>query len=321
MHKARVDTCCSFVQYSAMQYQQLRSIEFFREVDTEEKARQWLWQCRFDGKDFVCPDCEGEGFWQHRKQAEIRECELCQREVRLRAATVFGNSKVPILTWLRAIFLVMQDKRGVSALQLMRQLGLRSYRTAWRMLLRIRHALRQRDDRYILAGPVIELDGASFGRRETRNQSEVLVAIETKDWVNDRGKPKSRAGFAKVLVTEETKKNAQQFVTKAIKPGALVNTDGSQSLRNLAGIDSDYQVTDGDPTIIGRWLPWVHRFISNAKTWILGTHHGIDKKYLPAYIAEYTYRFNRRHDPNTLFHRALFACAQASHVNLPVLCA
>ena len=54
----------------------------------------------------------------------------------------------------------------------------------------------------------------------------------------------------------------------------------------------------------------MHRFISNAKTWLLGTHHGIDAKYLDRYMAEYTYRFNRRHDPDSLFHRALYACAR-----------
>ncbi|MCB9025126.1 MAG: transposase [Bdellovibrionaceae bacterium] len=52
--------------------------------------------------------------------------------------------------------------------------------------------------------------------------------------------------------------------------------------------------------------------MSNAKTWILGTHHGLQSsKYLELYLAEYTYRFNRRHDPDGLFHRALKACSIA----------
>jgi ISXO2-like transposase domain len=302
-----------------MRYQQLNSATFFAEVDSEEKARQWAWRGRFEGKDFVCPDCGEEGYWQHRADPEVRECELCRKRVRLRAGTMFRDSKVPILTWLRAIFFAMQDKRGVSALRLVRELGLKSYATAWGMLHKIREALRQRDDGYVLKGPVVELDCAHFGKQETGNQSELLIAIESKDWVDDKGRPKARAGFAKVAVAQETKADAQAFVDKAIAPGSLVNTDGGQAFRDLKGVDADYQVTDQDPEIIGRWLPWVHRFISNAKTWLLGTHHGIEAKYLARYMAEYAYRFNRRHDPDSLFHRALYACAIAKPVTLRTL--
>ena len=61
------------------------------------------------------------------------------------------------------------------------------------------------------------------------------------------------------------------------------------------------------------------KVISNAKTWLLGTHHGIHEKYLDRYMAEYSYRFNRRHDPDSLFHRALFACAIAKPKTLRTL--
>ena len=165
----------------------------------------------------------------------------------------------------------------------------------------------------------MELDGARFGKQVTGNQSGVLIAIETKDWVDDKGRFKSKAGFAKVVVAEETRRNAQAFVDKAIAKGALVNTDGGQALRAIKNLDADYQVTDQNPEIIGRWLPWVHRFISNAKTWLLGTHHGVDAWHLNRYMAEYTYRFNRRHDPDSLFHRALYACSLASPVTLHAL--
>ena len=78
----------------------------------------------------------------------------------------------------------------------------------------------------------------------------------------------------------------------------------------IANVDHDYQVVGRDQAVIDRWLPWVHKFVSNAKAWILGTHHGVSTKYLGLYLAEYAYRFNRRHDPGTLFHRALTACAR-----------
>ncbi len=69
--------------------------------------------------------------------------------------------------------------------------------------------------------------------------------------------------------TDETKKETQEFVDKNIKQGSMVNTDGSPSFRDLKNIDLDYQVVGGDQEVIDRWLPWVHKFISNAKGWVI----------------------------------------------------
>jgi len=188
------------------------------------------------------------------------------------------------------------------------------------MLQKIRAALQQRDEGYEVGDGVLELDGATFGNRETGNQCEVLIAIETKDWIDKNGKPKSKAGFAKVLVAKETKTNAQRLVDTSIRKGAMVNTDGSPSLRNLSNVDSDYQVVSGDREACDRWLPWVHKFISNSKAWLIGTHHGVSEKHLPRYLGEYTYRFNRRHDVGRQFHRVIGACALAQPVRLYALC-
>ena len=79
-------------------------------------------------------------------------------------------------------------------------------------------------------------------------------------------------------------------------------------------------VVSGDAQACDRWRPWVHKFISNAKAWVNGTHHGIKYKHLARYLAEYTCRFNRRHDVSRLFHRALVACAIAKPVRLHALC-
>ncbi len=190
----------------------------------------------------------------------------------------------------------------------------------WTMLQKIREALKQRDEDYQVGDGVIEIDGAVFGKKASNNQAEVLIAIETKNWIDEKGKEKSCAGFAKILTAKETKKNAQKLVDTGIKKGAMVNTDASPCLRNLDNVDSDYQVVSHDIEACQRWLPWVHKFISNAKSWINGTHHGIRKKYLDRYLSEFTYRFNRRHDVKSLFHRALLACAIAKPVKLSALC-
>lgn len=301
-----------------MKYQRMKFSRILRELDSEEKAHAWVWVAKFQGKEFICPKCSGESFYQHRKSPEVRECKACHVEVRLRANTIFQNSKTPMLLWLRAICFVTQGKRGISALELQSELEMKAYGTVWTMLLKIREALRQRDLRYKLNN-VIELDGATFGRRQTGNQVDVLVAVESKDWIDKKGRPKSKAGFAKVIIANETKKEAQDFVDKSVQKGAMINTDGSPSLRDLKGVDVDYQVVAGNQATINHWLPWVHKFIANAKSWIVGTHHGVESKYLGQYLAEYTFRFNRRHDPDSLFFRALGACVSAEPKTQQVL--
>lgn len=148
----------------------------------------------------------------------------------------------------------------------------------------------------------------------------MLVAVESKAWVDERGREKSSAGFAKVVVARETTINAQRFVDESVESGSSINTDGGSGLVSLKGVDADHQVMNAIPERLNGWLPWTHRFISNAKVWLMGTHHGINAKYLPSYLAETTYRFNRRHDQDGLFHRALTACAKATPVRLCVLC-
>jgi hypothetical protein len=288
----------------------MRFWKIMNELDSEEKARAWIWLAKFDGKEFTCPKCKNETYYQHHKSPEIRECKKCHFEVRIRANTIFQKSKTPLLTWLKIICLVTQGKRGVSALELKADLEMKSYGTAWTLLHKIREALRQRDARYKLHD-VIELDGAVFGKRQTGDQTEVLMAVETKSWLDEKGRRKSKAGFAKIMVAKETKKEAQKFVDEAIEKDSMVNTDGSPSLIHLKNVDVDYQVVGSNQEIVDHWLPWVHKFISNAKSWIVGTHHGVEAKYLSQYLAEYTFRFNRRHDPDSLFFRALGACVHA----------
>ena len=293
-----------------MKYQQMRFTKVLKELDSEEKARIWIWLAKFDGKEFACPKCQNERYYQHHKNPEVRECKKCHFEVRLRANTIFQKSKIPLLIWLKAICFVTQGKRGISALELQMELEMKCYETTWIVLHKIREALRQRDETYKLKN-IIELDGSVFGKKQTGNQTEVLVAVETKEWIDRKGQKKSKAGFAKVVVASETKKEAQTFVDNAIEKGTMVNTDGSRSFINLENVDVDYQVTGTNQEVIDRWLPWVHKFISNAKSWIVGTYHGVESKYLGQYLAEYTFRFNRRHDPESLFFRALGACVHA----------
>lgn len=286
-----------------MKYSKFEGMSFFASFRTEKKARDFAWRTKFDGRRFVCPACEHKRFWEFDCEPEIRKCRKCGRHVRLRVGTMFENSKISMLTWLRAIYFVMSSKRGISALELQRRLQIRQYVTALKILKTIRHALMERDSRYTLKD-TIELTGTTFCSNAS-TAKKVIVAIETKQWVDDRGRRKTKAGFAKVLIEDEiTTEIATEFVAETILPGAKISTTADYPLPEVRGV-KPRRFKSAEERFDG--LPWVHRFISNAKVWIAGTHHGVDQKFLHLYLAEFAFRFNRRHDPDSLFHRALYA--------------
>ena len=303
-----------------MQYDKFTIVEFFSQINSEEKARNLIWRHKFNDNEFICSNCGNIKYYQYQTRPEIRKCTSCKQIIRLRVNTIFEHSKLPLLTWLRAIFLMMSGKRGVSALEIFKQLDIKSYRTAWNMLHKIRHALSERDERYKLKG-IIELDSTCFGKEATGNQEEVLIGVESKKWVDEKGEEKANAGFAKVILCEETKENVEEFIKDNFYSGSEVHSDGAKAYTYS---DKELNVktmnTYSDHVLNEKWLPWVHRFISNAKTWVLGTHHGVTGHYLANYLSEFVYRFNRRHDFNGLFSRSLFACSQAEPIRLGVLC-
>lgn len=295
----------------------MKSPEFFENIKTEAQAREWVWKTKYKGKDFICSKCSSESYYQYHNDPEIRKCQECYHQVRLRKDTIFQNSNLRLLVWLRAIYWMTQGKRGISALELKRQLGMSSYRTIWAMSHKIRRSLQERDGQYKLKD-LIELDGTKFGKRENKDHAGVFVGVETKDWIDEQGRSKSKAGFAKVMIRPETTIYAKEFVNIAVEKGTMINTDGANCYKKIEGADS--QVVSHNQEMLDHWLPWVHKFISNAKTWLMGTHHRTTSKYLENYLAEYTYRFNRRHDPDSWFHRALTACVFAQPVTIGRLC-
>jgi uncharacterized metal-binding protein (TIGR02443 family) len=287
-----------------MQYQEFPFKKFFADISTEKQAIELVWANK-TSSGYKCPKCNADKFYQHKKAPEIRECVSCGHQHRLRKNTIFENSKMPMLTWLQAMYLMMMGKRGISALELQKKLSIGSYSTALFMLNRIRLALLSRDSEYKLSG-IIEVDGSSFGKAKTCNQEDVIIAIESKEFTNEKGKKKSKAGFAKIFLGPENKEKVLEFINKSFTGKTELHTDGAKAFLNVPNVVAKDML--GDTKKLDSWLPWVFRFAQNAKAWIIGTHHGISGDNIFLYLSEYIYRFNRRHDTKKMFSRTLYAC-------------
>lgn len=286
-------------------YATMSLLEFQSRFPAERDCYRYLLAARFP-EGFACPHCGSSdagsistrGLWQ---------CKGCRAQVSLTASTLFHRTRTPLRHWFWAIFLVARDKRGHSALQLSKELGI-PYPRAWLMLHKIRSAMGHRDAQYQLAG-VVEMDEAYFGAPDPgakgRGTSRVkaLVAVG----VTEDNRPR----FAKLQVIKRLDgRRVKKFAAAAIVAGSTVRTDGLNVYRCLA------KRYVHDPVVVSKKpkqnpLHWVHIIISNAKAFITGTFQGLDDKHIQRYLNEFCYRFNHRYREAELFDRLLVACAAA----------
>ena len=223
------------------------------------------------------------------------------------AGTIFQGTRTPLSVWFRAIWWVVSQKNGASALGLQRVLGLGSYRTAWTWLHKLRRAMvRPGRDR---VSEEVEVDEtlvggleAGGGRRHLGKKALVVIAAEV------RGRAIGRIRMQRVA--DASADSLLTFVQHAVQPGSVVITDGLQSYRRLPkrGYRHDRRVLLGRGESAEAVLPRVHRVASLLKRWLLGTHQGgVSREHLDYYLDEFTFRFNRRTSRHRgkLFHRLL----------------
>lgn len=269
---------------------------------TEESCIEALIEVRWPN-GFVCPRCSHNNAYFIGSRS-LYQCSECNHQTSITAGTIFHSTKLPLVMWFWAIYLTATDKGGISALRLAKQIGV-SWPTAWKMLRRIRTAMKDRDSVYRLHD-IIELDDTLVGGRASGKRgrgadgkSPVVVAVEK------RGK---KAGFmaAKVVPTI-SKATINVFLEHKLVSGQTVHTDALSAL-NVIGKHHEHMAKVTPPSEASNWLPLVHIVIGNLKTFLNGTFHGVSQKYLQDYIDEFCYRFNRRFWEDELPFRLLNAC-------------
>jgi len=262
-------------------------------------------------KGFVCPRCGHEASsWISTRRLE--QCRSCRYQCSVTAGTVFHRTRAPLLTWFWAIFFVARHKKGISALQLQRDTGLGSYKTAWAMLHRLRSALCHRpEDR--LAG-LVEVDETYVGGHERgrRGGREVLHKSIVAGAVEQR---RHSAGRARLSVLEGVRfeEDLGPFVGGVVDAcRTTARTDGFGAYLGLEaiGIRHDRKVQGPDRAHSTKILPWSHTIFGNLKTWLRGTFHGVSRKHLQRYLDEFVYRFDRRWREGELFG---FVLNRAAH--------
>lgn len=296
-------------------YKAMSLIQFQRRFRTEAACRDYLFKLKWP-EGFVCPSCGHRECYILPKR-NLFQCKACNHQTSVTANTVMHKTRTPLRIWFWAIFLVANDKRGLSALQLSRNLEV-SYYVAWTMLHKIRFGMKNRDSAYDLLG-VIEMDDSFFGSgaggdkkgRGTRKTPVIIEASTHKDAV----------GFARMHVVEHVdKETIGRIVTEDIVQGQTIKTDGWKAYGVVKERGYNHQQwVNLTPKEVKNSLKWVHIISSNAKAFLLGTFHGIGKKHLQTYLDEFCYRFNRRHWEGQGFDRLVTACANSNGITFSEL--
>ncbi len=276
-------------------------LEFQEDFATEEQCEDYLASWRWP-KGFECPKCSVRGAWRL-KRRRLFQCKGCRRQVSVTAGTAMHRSKLPLRVWFWAIFLVARHKKSISALQLQADLGLGSYETAWLLLHKIRSCFDESGD-YPLKG-VVEVDETlvatlpkgTYPGRGAAGRRFVVGAVEVRA---------GRLGDARMQVVKDVKAaTLAPFVEKHIdKRRSIIRTDGWQAYDRLErdGWNRERLVSKGPQGAKFKpVIPGISLIFGNLKTWLRGQFHGVSDKYLPSYVAEFTYRYNRRRDPPELF--------------------
>jgi transposase-like protein len=266
-------------------------VELIEQFGSEDKCHEYLEDLRWpDG--VRCPRCDSEKISRIAKRRQF-DCDSCRYQFSVRVGTLFHDSKLPLWKWFLAVYLMIESKKGISANQLGRTLGV-SYKTAWYLCHRIRAAMVDEDEGPLLG--VIEADETWHGGKKRHvgsgnkvGKTMILGAV-------------ARGGEVRLRTSRGNDRGTLHRFINAVVDGdaEAIYTDtwvgyegvGDENTRHETVNHSKEEWVRADVhtnTVEGVW--------SLFKRSVVGSYHQLSVKHLPAYLDEMEWRFNNRDNP------------------------
>jgi transposase-like protein len=301
--------------------------EFLAEFPDDESCLVYLWRERHspDGEHAYCPKCkQGRSFKRYatKQQRQSWTCTACGHHIHPTAGTIFAKSSRPLTDWFYVMFLVSSSRCGIAAKQVERELGC-NYKTAWRMLNKVRNELMRQDDEP-LNGPV-EADSAFVGGR-LRASEQARLRAEGRSNQGPATKDRAvifaaveRKGRLRAAVVGSSREQANLLsairgtLCEFVLPRSLVFTDdwagynkllksGRYTFRRIRHSQRIYVSGDVHTNT-------VEGFFGHFKTDLRGTHHSVSKRWLGSYLNEWVWKWNHRDDGEAMFRSLLNSAA------------
>ena len=241
----------------------------------------------------------------HRKG--VYQCNECQKPFTVTVGTVFESSHIPLNKWVYGMHLMCASKKGISALQLQRQLGLGSYRSAWFMAMRLREAMADKSPAEPMGGPgkIVEADETYYGR--VKNPSEVRTSGKPFGGSKrGRGPANKRAviglvergGKARMFhVGNADKITVTAIVQANVHPASRLHTDESSLYKGSDKTFLTHETTKHSKREYARGdvhSNSVEGFFGVFKKGMTGVYQHCGEQYLARYLDEFAFRHNYR---------------------------
>ena len=259
---------------------------------------------------------------------QCRQCDKNGYRFSPTVGTVFENTNIRLRLWFKVALLMAEAKKGISALQVQRTLGLGSYETAWYLCHRIRASMKDPGGP-IGTGGVVEVDESYIGGKDRNRHRGKKSSDLRKAAGRESGVPvqpgEEPIGYAKVGVIGAI---ARKGNVVAAVIGSMDARTKSDFVRRVIADDVKLLATDSDHAFryIRRGMPHevvdhskgeyvrgqvhtntIESFWSLMKRGVMGSFHNVSKDYLPMYLNEFSWRFNHRKDPD-IFGSLIAGC-------------
>ncbi len=262
-------------------------VDLMHEFCDEAKCRRYIELLRWP-RGAECPRCESTKVYRLENRPLLL-CASCEHQFSATAGTIFHDTHLPLTKWFLATMLLCESKKGMSACQIQRSLGV-SYKTAWYLCHRIRAAMLEVAPEKL--GGTVEIDETYVGgkKRKWRLRKNLQVVIGIRQ----------RNGDLRLIRAEDAKSKTVREIIKANVGGhvEVILTDESaiypwaldKMQKNLhKTINHTREYAHGDVH-----TNTVESAFSLLKRGIMGTWHKVSAKHLPAYLDEMCFRFNNR---------------------------
>ena len=295
-----------------MPLKSLDMMQLMERFGSEQECREILAELRWPN-GIACSRCGGSRHGFDSKTYRF-DCYACGYGFTALAGTVFQDTKLPLRKWFMAVLLMVEAKKGISANQVKRTLGV-SYKTAWYLCHRIRSAMAKAN---ILSG-IVEVDetyvgGKVRGKGQGYKKNKTIVA----------GAVQRGGDVVLQVVGDNGRQTLHDFIRQNTDPRVRrIMTDEHHSYRGIADHDTTHETVNhrdeewarGDVhtnTVEGVW--------SLFKRSITGSYHKLSAKHLDAYLDELEWRFNNRKNPY-LFRDTLVKLLGANNLTYETLVA